>query len=287
LTLKTVAGLQTAEIARAFLISEPTAAQRIVRAKKQLTAADARFELPSQADIAERLAAVLAVTYAIFNEGYAATGGDHWTRPELCSDAVRLGRRLATLRPRDADVHGLLALMELQASRLPARLDVAGDPVLLDQQDRRRWDRLLIRRGLAGLRRAADLGGGPYTVQAEIAACHARAQSVADTDWRRIAALYVVLDHLTPSLVIKLNHAAATVRADGPQAGLRKLDALAGNALNHYPLYHVARGDALERLGRFADAADAFTRAATEEANQPLRRLYEQRAEHAWRSRPT
>lgn len=281
LTLKTVGGLQTADIARAFLISESTAAQRIVRAKKQLTASGARFELPSEADVAERLATVLSVIYAIFNEGYAATSGDDWTRPELCSDALRLGSRLAALRPRAADVHGLLALMELQASRLPARLGVNGDPVLLDQQDRRLWDRLLIRRGLASLARAQDLGGGPYTVQADIAACHARADNVDDTDWPRIAALYVVLDHLTPSPVIKLNHAAAVVRADGPQAGLRCLDSLAGGALENYPLYHVTRGDTLERLGRFAEAADAFIHAAANETNLPLRGVYHQRSEQA------
>jgi RNA polymerase sigma factor (sigma-70 family) len=287
LTLKVVGGLQTGEIARAFLITESTAAQRIVRAKKRLKQSGARFELPADAEIADRLATVLAVVYAIFNEGYAATAGDHWTRPELCQDALRLGRRLVALRPAVAEVHGLLALMELQASRLPARQTPTGRPVLLDQQDRRRWDRLLIRRGLAGLQRAGDLGGGLYTLQAEIAACHARAESVAGTDWRRIAALYAVLSHLAPSPVIKLNHAAAVVRADGPDAGLQRLDALAGTGgLDDYPLFHVTRGDALEQLARYAEAADAFGTAVGLEPHPALRALYAERAATATAQAP-
>jgi len=279
LTLKVVGGLQTAEVARAFLISEATAAQRIVRAKKRLKETGARFELPDEAEVADRLAAVLAVVYAIFNEGYAAMAGDHWTRPELCQDALRLGRRLAALRPQVAEVHGLLALVELQASRLPARLSATGEPVLLEDQDRRRWDPLLIRRGLQSLQRAADLGGGLYTLQAEIAACHARAQTFGDTDWRRIAALYTVLSHLAPSPVIKLNHAAAVVRADGPEAGLRRLDALTETPeLDGYPLFHVTRGDALEQLGRDTEAAAAFARAAELEPNLALQALYRTRS---------
>lgn len=279
LTLKVVGGLQTPEIARAFLVPEATAAQRIVRAKLRLREAGVRFELPAPPDVAERLAAVLAVVYAIFNEGYAATAGEHWSRPELCADALRLGRRLAALRPDEAEVLGLLALIELQASRLPARQGVDGAPVLLDEQDRGRWDRLLIRRGLDHLARAGELGGGPYTVQAEIAACHARSATVDGTDWRRIAALYVVLDHLTPSPVVKLNLAAAIVRAEGPEAGLRRLDALVRAGLERYPPYHLVRADALERLGRPAEAAGAYRAAVEMERNEPLRARYAARAD--------
>ena len=279
LTLKVVGGLQTPEIARAFLIPETTAAQRIVRAKKRLREIGVRFELPAPADVAERMAAVLAVAYAIFNEGYAATAGEHWSRPELCADALRLGRRLVALRPDEPEVVGLLALMELQASRLPARQGADGAPILLEEQDRGRWDRLLVRRGLDHLARAGELGGGPYTLQAEIAACHARAATVEAADWRRIAALYVVLDHLTPSPVIKLNLAAATVRAESPEAGLRRLEALADAGLEHYPPYHLVRADALERLGRPAEAAQAYRAAAEVERNQPLRARYTARAD--------
>lgn len=280
LTLKVVGGLQTPEIARAFLVPEATAAQRIVRAKKRLLEAGVRFELPAPPDVAERLASVLAVAYAIFNEGYAATAGEHWSRPELCADALRLGRRLAALCPDEPEVFGLLALMELQSSRLPTRQGADGAPVLLDEQDRSRWDRSLIRRGLDHLARAGELGGGPYTVQAEIAACHARAASVETTDWRRIAALYVVLNHLTPSPVIKLNLAVATVRADGPEAGLRRLAELADAGLGRYPPYHLARADALERLGRRAEAAQAYRAAAEAERNTPLRTRYAARADN-------
>ncbi len=279
LTLKVVAGLQTAEIARAFLVSEATAAQRIVRAKRRLAATGARFDLPTVADLPARLAVVLAVIYAIFNEGYASAAGEDWTRPELCHDALRLGRRVVALQPTHAEAQGLVALMELQASRLPARHSPDGAPVLLEDQDRRRWDRLLIRRGLADLARADELGGGPYTVQAEIAACHARATEVASTDWRRIAALYVVLRHLTPSPVLDLNHAVAVSRADGPAAGLERLDGLAGvDVLERYPLFHAARGDLLAELGRSAEAAAAFDRAAELETNEPLRAVFQRRA---------
>ena len=279
LTLKVVAGLQTAEIARAFLVSESTAAQRIVRAKRRLATAGARFELPGAADLPGRLGVVLAVVYAIFNEGYAAAAGEDWTRPELCHDALRLGRRVVALQPRQPEAHGLLALMELQASRLPARHSPDGTPVLLEDQDRRRWDRLLIRRGLEDLARAGELGGGPYTLQAEIAACHARAVDVASTDWKRIAALYVVLRHLTPSPVLDLNHAVAVSRADGPVAGLERLDALTEvQSLQRYPLFHAARGDILERLGRLAEAATAFSAAAALEANDQLRAVFVHRA---------
>jgi RNA polymerase sigma factor (sigma-70 family) len=279
LTLKVVAGLQTAEIARAFLVTEPTAAQRIVRAKRRLAAVGARFELPGSADLPARLGVVLAVIYAIFNEGYASVAGEDWTRPELCHDALRLGRRVVALQPTHAESRGLVALMELQASRLPARHSPDGTPVLLEDQDRRRWDRLLIRRGLEDLARAGDLGGGPYTLQAEIAACHARATDVASTDWRRIAALYVVLRHLTPSPILDLNHAVAVSRAEGPDAGLERLDALAEvESLQRYPLFHAARGDMAASLGRLAEATAAFERAAELEGNEPLRQVFRRRA---------
>ena len=286
LTLKVVGGLQTAEIARAFLISEATAAQRIVRAKRRLASAGVRFELPPAEELSTRLGAALGVVYAIFNEGYAATAGDDWTRPELCQDALRLGRRLAALQPDHPETHGLLALMELQASRLPARRSASGAPVLLEDQDRRRWDRLLISRGLAGLERAGDRGGGPYTLQAEIAACHVRAADVGSTDWRRIAALYTVLRHLTPSPVLDLNHAVALGRAEGPAAGLARLDALDARVLRGYPLFHVARGDALECLGRHVEAATAFTTAADLETNAPLRQTFRDRAAQNGPARP-
>jgi RNA polymerase sigma factor (sigma-70 family) len=281
LTLRVVAGLKTAEIARAFLVSETTAAQRIVRAKRRLATAGARFEMPGAADLSARLGMVLAVIYAIFNEGYASVVGEDWTRPELCHDALRLGRRVVALQPEHPEARGLVALMELQASRLPARHSADASPVMLEDQDRRRWDRLLIRRGLEDLAQAAELGGGPYTLQAEIAACHARAADVTSTDWRRIAALYVVLRHLTPSPVLDLNHAVAVSRADGPAAGLERLHALTEvNMLQRYPLFHAARGDMLERLGRLPEAAAAFHRAAELETNQALRAVFVRRAEH-------
>jgi RNA polymerase sigma factor (sigma-70 family) len=284
LTLKVVAGLQTAEIARAFLVSESTAAQRIVRAKRRLSAAGVRFARPTAADLPARLAVVLAVIYAIFNEGYAAAAGEDWTRPELCHDALRLGRRVVALQPDQPEAWGLVALMELQASRLPARHSPDGAPVLLEDQDRRRWDRLLIRRGLADLAEAGERGGGPYTVQAEIAACHARAVDVASTDWRRIAALYTVLRHLTPSPVLDLNHAVAVSRVDGPAAGLERLDALTEvESLQRYPLFHAARGDLLASLGRSTEAATAFRAAAALETNDKLRAVFAHRAGHPHR----
>lgn len=276
LTLKVVAGLHTSEIARAFLVSDTTVAQRIVRAKKRLKTSGARFELPGEEAVEQRLATVLAVVYAIFNEGYAATAGEQWTRPELCRDALRLGRRLATLRPDSSEVHGLLALMELQVSRLPARQAPGGEPVLLGQQDRRKWDRSSIRRGLASLQHADDLGGGPYTLQAEVAACHARAVSIETTDWARITALYTVLAHVMPSPVVELNRAAATVHYAGPEKGLRLLNAIEG--LDTYPLYHVARGDAWEKLGDRAEAVGAFERATELEPNDSLRGIFTARA---------
>jgi RNA polymerase sigma factor (sigma-70 family) len=284
LTLKVVAGLQTAEIARAFLVSDTTAAQRIVRAKRRLATAGVRFEPPTPTDLPARLAVVLAVVYAIFNEGYAAAAGEDWTRPELCHDALRLGRRVVALQPGHPESWGLVALMELQASRLPARHSPDGTPVLLEDQDRRRWDRLLIRRGLADLAEAGERGGGPYTLQAEIAACHARAVDVASTDWRRIAALYTVLRHLTPSPVLDLNHAVAVSRADGPAAGLERLDALTKvERLQRYPLFHAARGDLLASLGRFPEAATAFRAAAALETNEKLRAVFIRRAGHPLR----
>jgi predicted RNA polymerase sigma factor len=236
--------------------------------------------MPGAAYLPARLGVVLAVIYAIFNEGYASAAGEDWTRPELCHDALRLGRRVVALQPEHPEARGLVALMELQASRLPARHSADGSPVLLEDQDRRRWDRLLIRRGLEGLAQAGELGGGPYTLQAEIAACHARAADITATDWRRIAALYVVLRHLTPSPVLDLNHAVAVSRADGPAAGLKRLDALTEvSSMQRYPLFHAARGDMLERLGRLPEAAAAFHRAAELEANQALRAVFVRRAE--------
>ena len=220
LTLRTLGGLRTTEIARAFLTTEATMGQRISRAKRLLTEKRVRFELPPSEELEERLNAVLGAVYPIFNEGYSATSGDEWTRPALCQDALRLGRILVGLCPDLAEAHGLVALMELQASRLPARTGPTGEPVLLAGQDRRRWDPLLIRRGLASLQRAEQLGGGPYTVQAAIAACHATARSVDATDWRRIAALYTVLAHIAPSPVVRLNRAVAVGMAEGAERGL-------------------------------------------------------------------
>src|ERR1700716_537976 len=229
LTLRLLGGLSTPEIARAFLVSEGTVAQRIVRAKRTLAEARVPFEVPSRDELAERLSAVLEVIYLVFNEGYAATAGEHWTRPALCEDALRLGRILAALMPREPEVHGLLALVELQASRLRARVGPHGEPVLLADQDRARWDHLLVQRGLAGLRRAEELSGalGPYTLQAAIAACHARARSVKETDWPRIVALYDGLAALTGSPVVELNRAVAVTMAFGPEAGLQLVDSLA------------------------------------------------------------
>ena len=282
LTLRTVGGLRTGEIARAFLTRESTMAQRISRAKKTLKDSGVRFELPAADELPARLEAVLAVIYLIFNEGYSATAGADWTRPALCHDAIRLGRVLVGLQPREPEVHGLVALMELQASRLAARNGPAGEPVLLGAQDRRLWDRLLIARGLTALQAAEELGGGPYTVQAAIAACHARADSVAGTDWRRIAALYTVAEHLSPSGVIRLNRAVAIGMADGPARGLEELDLLGGDAtVAEYPHLAAARGTFLAQLGQHERARAEFEHAATQTSNLSERQLFLQQANKA------
>lgn len=281
LTLRLLGGLTTAEIARAFLASESTIAQRIVRAKRTLSAAKVPFEVPKAADRAPRLASVLEVIYLIFNEGYSATSGEDWMRPGLCDEALRLGRILAELTPDEADVHGLVALMELQASRLHARTDAAGRPVLLMDQDRRRWDPLLIRRGLAALARVEALGGarGPYALQAELAACHARARTPAETDWPRIVALYDALAQAAPSPVVALNRAVAVGMAYGPQAGLDLADALAADpSLANYHWLPSVRADLLARLGRKAEARDEFERAAGMTRNARERELLLARA---------
>jgi RNA polymerase sigma factor (sigma-70 family) len=265
LTLKVLGGLTTAEIARAYLTSEATIAQRIVRAKKTLARKGIGFDVPAPAQMPERLASVLEVVYLIFNEGYAASAGEDWLRPELCADALRLGRVLASLMPREAEVHGLVALMELQASRSRARVASDGSAILLLDQDRARWDHAAIRRGLASLERAEALASerGPYAVQAAIAACHARAGTAEDTDWGRIAALYGVLVRQTNSPVVELNRAVAVSMAQGPAAGLGVLDPLMEEpALSDYHLLWSARADMLERLGRVVAARAAFERAA-------------------------
>jgi RNA polymerase sigma factor (sigma-70 family) len=276
LTLRLLGGLSTPEIARAFLVSEGTVAQRIVRAKRTLAEARVPFEVPSRDELAERLSAVLEVIYLVFNEGYAATAGEHWTRPTLCADALRLGRILAALMPREAEVNGLLALMELQASRLRARVGPHGEPVLLADQDRTRWDHLLVQRGLAALLRAEELSGalGPYTLQAAIGACHARARSMETTDWPRIVALYDGLAALTGSPVVELNRAVAVTMAFGPEAGLELVDSLADEpALRGYHLLPRVRGDVLVRLGRLAEARAEFKRAADQCDNKREREL--------------
>ena len=281
LTLRLLGGLTTAEIARAFLVPEPTVAQRIVRAKRTLAEARVPFEVPAGAELRERLGAVLGVVYLIFNEGYAATAGDDVIRPTLCEEAMRLGRILAQLAPREAEVHGLLALMEIQASRFGARVDRRGRPVLLLDQDRARWDRLLIGRGLAALARAEDLGAplGPFTLQAAIAACHARALTAAETDWARIAALYDALAQVTPSPVVELNRAVAVGMAFGPAEGLALADALRDEpALAAYHLLPAVRGDLLSRLGRAAEARAEFERAAGLTDNARERALLYERA---------
>jgi len=281
LTLRLLGGLSTPEIARAFLVSEGTVAQRIVRAKRTLAEARVPFEVPARDELAERLSAVLEVIYLVFNEGYAASAGEHWIRPALCADALRLGRILAGLMPREAEAHGLLALMELQASRLRARVGPHGEPVPLPDQSRARWDHLLVQRGLAGLRRAEALGGalGPYTLQAAIAACHARASDMESTDWPRIVALYDALAALTGSPVVELNRAVAVTMAFGPEAGLELVDSLAGEpALRGYHLLPAVRGDILERLGRLAEAREEFERAATLCENERERELLRSRA---------
>jgi RNA polymerase sigma factor (sigma-70 family) len=281
LTLRVLGGLSTTEIARAYLVPESTVAQRIVRAKRTLADAQVPFEVPSGPDLAGRLASVLEVVYLIFNEGYSATAGDDWMRPELCADALRLGRILAALAPREPEVHGLVALMEIQASRSRARVGPSGHPVLLTRQDRSRWDQLLIRRGLAALRRSEELGGayGPYALQAAIAGCHARAVRPELTDWRRIAALYAILGQVTPSPIVELNRAVAVSMADGPAEALPIVDALlAEPALRTYHLLPSVRGDLLERLGRFAEARIEFERAAVLTANARERELLHRRA---------
>jgi RNA polymerase sigma factor (sigma-70 family) len=265
LTLRLLGGLTTQEIARAFLVPEPTVAQRIVRAKRTLADARVPFEVPRGQDLATRLSSVLEVIYLIFNEGYSATAGEDWMRPALCEDALRLGRILAELAPEEPEIHGLVALMEIQASRLHARVGPRGEPVLLLDQDRSRWDQLLIRRGLAALERAEKRGEapGPYVLQAAIAACHARASTAAETDWPRIAALYDALALLTPSPVVELNRAVAVAMASGPAAGLELIDALTTEpSLKAYHLLPSVRGDFLFKLGRFNEAQAEFERAA-------------------------
>ncbi|MFI1178372.1 RNA polymerase sigma factor [Streptomyces sp. NPDC020799] len=281
LTLRLLGGLTTSEIARAFLASEPAVAQRIVRAKRSLAAAEVPFEVPGADELSGRLSSVLEVIYLIFNEGYAATAGDDWMRPALCEEAMRLVRVLATLMPKEAEVHGLVALMELQASRAAARTGPSGEPVLLLDQDRGRWDHLLIRRGLAALARAEELGGahGPYALQAAIAACHARARTAEATDWARIAALYATLAERVPSPVVELNRAVAVTMAEGPSAGLALVDALSSEpALRDYHLLPSVRGDLLFRLGRLAEARTEFERAAGLTRNERERVLLLRRA---------
>ena len=281
LTLRLLGGLTTHEIARAFLVPEPTIAQRIVRAKRTLADKKVPFEIPAPGELAGRVDSVLEIIYLIFNEGYSATSGDDWIRPELCAEALRLGRLLAGLMPRQIEVHGLVALIELQASRIRARTGRGGEPILLADQDRLGWDRLLIRRGLAALERAGRLDGPPgqYAVQAEIAACHARATSVENTDWERVAALYVVLAHLTPSPVVELNRAVAVGMAHGPQAGLEIADDLAGRpALSGYVQLPAVRGYLLAKLGRRAEACAEFSRAAALTSNARERALFRARA---------
>ena len=288
LTLKLLGGLTTDEIARAFLMSEPTVAQRIVRAKRTLTEARVPFELPKGEDRAARLASVLEVLYLIFNEGYAATAGVDWMRPALCEEAQRLGRILAGLMPNEPEVHGLLALMEIQASRAAARLGPKGEPILLLEQNRARWDHLLINRGLAALARAESLGAlGPYALQASIAACHARAAQADATDWPRIAALYDALAQLTPSPVIELNRAVAVAMAYGPAAGLEIVDALLEEpALKNYHLLPSVRGDFLFKLGRMVEAGAEFERAAALTRNARERSLLLERALDCTRALP-
>jgi predicted RNA polymerase sigma factor len=281
LTLRLIGGLTTDEIARAFLVPEATVAQRIVRAKRTLSAAQVPFEMPTGAAFTERLGSVLEVVYLVFNEGYAATAGPDWVRPALCSEALRLGRILAELTPGEPEVHGLVALMEIQASRLRARVGADGAPVLLTDQDRARWDRLLIGRGLAALERAESCGTalGPYALQAAIAACHARARSVEETDWPRIAALYEALAELTPSPVVELNRAVAISRAYGPAAGLELADQLTDvPALRGYHLLPSVRGDLLMQLGRLDEAGAEFDRAAALTRNERERSLLLERA---------
>ncbi|MDF2462200.1 MAG: polymerase, sigma subunit, family [Ramlibacter sp.] len=281
LTLKLLGGLTTHEIARAYLVPEPTIAQRIVRAKRSLTEARVPYEVPRGDALHQRLASVLEVVYLIFNEGYTATAGEDWMRPALCDEALRLGRMLAQLAPEQAEAHGLVALIELQASRAKARVDAAGRPVLLLEQDRARWDHLLIRRGLTALERAAKLGGslGPYALQAAIAACHARAATPEQTDWPRIAAIYDALAQVSPSPVVELNRAVAVGMAFGPAAGLEIIDGLRDDkSLRNYQWLPSVRGDLLAKLGRHDEARAEFKRAAELAGNARERELLLARA---------
>jgi RNA polymerase sigma factor (sigma-70 family) len=281
LTLRVLGGLTTEEIARAFLVPVSTIAQRIVRAKRTLTEAHVRFEVPDHKQRNSRLASVLEVVYLIFNEGYSPTAGQDWVRPELCEEALRVGRILAELAASEPEVHGLVALMEIQASRLSARIGPSGEPILLLDQDRARWDRLLIRRGLAALERAESLGGslGPYALQAGIAACHARANTAADTDWERIVALYDAVTQLAPSPVVELNRAVAVGMVFGPEAGLGLVDALVDEpSLKSYHLLPAVRGDLLRKLGRHKEAHAEFERASTLTENVRERELLWRRA---------
>ena len=281
LTLRLLCGLTTEEIARAFLVPEPTVAQRIVRAKRTLAEAHVAFELPHGAERVERLSSVLEVIYLVFNEGYSATAGDEWMRPALCDEALRLGRVLAALARDEPEVHGLVALMEIQASRTRARADPSGNPVLLLDQNRADWDQLLIGRGLAALEQAEELGGlrGPYALQAAIAGCHARARTANETDWARIAALYGTLATVAPSPVVELNRAVAIAMAEGPASGLVIVDALLREpSLAHYHLLPTVRGDLLERLGRHKEARAEFERAASLTRNARERELLLERA---------
>jgi RNA polymerase sigma-70 factor, ECF subfamily len=281
LTLRLLGGLTTDEIARAFLVSEATVAQRIVRAKRTLGKAQVPFEVPRGADRAARLTSVLEVIYLIFNEGYSATAGDDWMRPALCEDALRLARILAELVPQEPEVHGLVALLEIQASRSRARVGLSGEPILLFDQNRALWDQLLIRRGFAALERADRLGAapGPYALQGAIAACHARARTPDETDWPRIVSLYEQLARVLPSPVVNLNRAVALAMADGPEAGLALVDKLvAEGSLENYHLLPSVRGDLLSRLGRFDEARSEFERAASLTRNARERELLLARA---------
>jgi RNA polymerase sigma-70 factor (ECF subfamily) len=280
LTLRLLGGLTTEEIARAFLVPEPTIAQRIVRAKRTLTEKRVPFEVPRGEELAARLSSVLEVLYLVFNEGYSATSGEDWIRPELCEDALRLGRILAELVPGEPEVHGLVALMEIQASRMGARVGPSGEPILLLDQNRALWDHLLIRRGLAALERAEKLGlRGPYALQAAIAACHARARAAEKTDWAGIAALYAQLLELTPSPIVELNRGVAVAMAFGPQAGLEIIDVLAAEpSLRKYHLLPTVRGDLLQKLGRTEEARAEFERAAAMTQNARERALLLARA---------
>jgi len=284
LTLRLLGGLTTEEIARAFLVPKATIQQRIVRAKRTLAAARVPFELPRGAQLAERLESVLEVIYLVFNEGYSATAGEDWVRPGLCEDALRLGRILAELAPAEPEVHGLVALMEIQASRIRARVGPGGEPILLLDQDRGKWDHLLISRGLAALERAERSGGGgtygPYALQAAIAACHARAHTADETDWTRIVALYDALAQLVPSPVVELNRAVALGMAFGPAAGLELVDSLTADpALAGYHLLPSVRGDLLAKLGRFEEARAEFARAASLTQNSRERELLHKKRE--------